>query len=421
MDLNLNIGEALNSIKNVLDSSPLSAVISVDAETETINFYTMTGNDRGTIKHDTESYRANSFDDEFFEKFSKSLRRYREKNPAVQLQKAALVLPDKLFLTDTFKIPVINKRAMANSLNTAINAIYKNSSEIKFNSLQVAQNKQFATYSVVGVKKEILAKLHGACAANQVGVHTVTYEANSAANAAMTLKPKLKNSSFILLDIHENDARFSLVIKGKTLGYYELPFGCNILYKSKLAAEDLLFDHSACELLVLNAKEKARARQLTTIENSANVISAEGENEENEFYDEEVNVESSDAGTKNLDFQTANTNKKSARKLPKFMLRDAPQGREQFVYENFRLFLKWTLDLIGENQSLLSLGNVETVYVNMPLEYNFLYEMINADAEEHKVTFAPLTDGEEPSDIIKKHLDLFGAFYVKQFNKFSNF
>ena len=102
------------------------------------------------------------------------------------------------------------------------------------------------------------------------------------------------------------------------------------------------------------------------------------------------------------------------------MLRDNPSGKEGYVYENFRIFLKWTLDFIASNATLVNLGEIDTVYVNMPQENAFLYDMINADEEEHKVKFLPLLDSDEQEAIVR-NLELFGGFYVKQYNKINNF
>ena len=102
------------------------------------------------------------------------------------------------------------------------------------------------------------------------------------------------------------------------------------------------------------------------------------------------------------------------------MQREAPTSEEGYVYENFRIFLKWTLDFISNNATLVNLGEIDTVYVNMPQENAFLYDMINADEEEHKVRFLPLLDSAE-QDNAARNLDLYGGFYVKQYNKINNF
>jgi hypothetical protein len=56
----------------------------------------------------------------------------------------------------------------------------------------------------------------------------------------------------------------------------------------------------------------------------------------------------------------------------------------------------------------------------MPQENAFFYDMINADAEEHKVRFLPLLDSAEQDNAVR-NLDLYGGFYVKQYNKINNF
>ena len=102
------------------------------------------------------------------------------------------------------------------------------------------------------------------------------------------------------------------------------------------------------------------------------------------------------------------------------MIRETPTNKEAYVYENFRIFLKWTLDLYNNNASLMNLGTVDTVYVNMPADNAFLYPMIIAEAEENKLKFMPLLDARN-QEIITNNLDLFGGFYVKQYNKLNNF
>jgi len=236
-------------------------VISVDTNSQTIHFY---ANGQGDVpNHLAANYNSRPFDDEFFEKLDRILKGYRQKNPAISLAKVSFVLPDHVFLTDMVSVPALGKKAMENSLNLAIGAIYKNKNELKLHTYPMTQNKQSATFGLVGVRKELLSRLNSVCDANQVGIQNITFAANAAVNGAFALNGKLKNATFLLLDIQENAARFAFVNKGRTVGSYNLPFGYSMLYKNRVAAEDLLFDHAGGELLVLNAKEKAKAKQLT--------------------------------------------------------------------------------------------------------------------------------------------------------------
>jgi len=124
-----------------------------------------------------------------------------------------------------------------------------------------------------------------------------------------------------------------------------------------------------------------------------------------------------------FDGEILEDDKKSGRKLPKFMLRETPTDRDGFVFENFRIFIKWTLDLIAGNPNITSQGAIDTVYVNIPRAFNFLFDMVNEEMEENKVKFAPLLAGNSfgSSSAYARDLELFGGFYVRQYNKINNF
>lgn len=397
--------------------STLSSVISVDIDHETIHFYSTDPKDKKSIRHDAQSYHARPFDDEFFEKLSNILKLYRTHNPNAQMQKVSLILPDTVFLTDMINIPTIQKKAMTSSLGVAIQAIYKNVEEINYKTFTAAQNKQYTTYGLVGIRKDIISKFEEVLDDNHISISNITFCANATVDGAFALNPKLKNSSFVLLDIQEKSAEYSIVVKGKTLGSFSLPFGYSVLSKNRVYSEDILFDHSPAELLVLNAKERARAKQLTVGEE---IAAMESEPIIEELSEQEETETAADAEDSFETAYSAGLSKKVARKLPKFMHREIPTTKEGYVYENFRVFLKWALDFVSNNATLVNLGEIDTVYVNMPAENAFLYDMINEDVEEHRLSFAPLTDSSE-QEVILKNLDLFGGFYVKQYNKINNF
>lgn len=394
--------------------SALSAVIAVDTDSQAIHFYADTPGKAPS--HLAANYNSQPFDDVFYQKLDRILKGYKQKNPTVSLAKVSVVLPDHVFVKDVVSVPSLGRKAMENSLNLAVGAIYKNKSDLKLQTFPLLQNKQSATFGLVGVRKELIDRISSVCNANQVGVQNVTFAANAMVNGAFTLNSKLKNGTFLLLDIKEASSRFAFVNKGRTVGSYALPFGYSMLYKTRLAAEDLLFDHAGGELLVLNAKEKAKAKQLTMM--GEEVLSDE---DEQDFGQVTQRGETDDG---DLFGESAYTDgKKTARKLPKFMLRETPTDRDGFVYENFRIFVKWTLDLIAGNPDITAQGAIDTVYVNMPKALNFLYDMVNAEEAENKVKFAPLLTGSsfDSSAAYARDLELFGGFYVRQYNKINNF
>ena len=375
------------------------AVIAVEPLSEAINFCTATGDQNGLLTN-SANYKVRAFDQEFYDRLAKIVKQQQEKNPKMDLQKAAVILPDQLFLLDMISVPVIHRKAMQHSLSLAIEAVYKNAEDLNLVTYAVQQNKQVATFGLAGARRDLLEKVRQTLADSGVAVTGITFASNAMVNGAFALNPKLKGDTFLLLDIKENYSRFAFVVRGCTMGYYDLPFGYGMLYKSRLADEDMLFNHRAGELLVLNAKERARAKQLTM----------EGANPNEQTGEEGTTYEQGRDGTL----------RKVPRKLPKFMQRPVPQSREEYLYENFRIFIKWALDLIGNNRDIVSLAKLDTVYVNMPAEYGFLFETVNKRRTSHGVTFAPLlSDSTEMT--MAENLELYGGFFLGQYNEANTF
>ncbi len=385
----------------------IPAVISLDTDAQLVHFYTLSAG--GKENHIIGNYRACPFDEEFYSKLDKLLKAYKQKNPTPAITKASVILPDHVFVIDTFSIPNLGRKALDHSLSLAIETIYNDKGEINYRTFSLALNKQVATFGIVGVRREVLRRINQIFSNNEISVQNITFAANSMVDGAFAVNQKLKNSTFMLLDIKEESSKFAFVNKGKTIGYFRLPFGHSMLYKSRVASEDLLFDHSTGELLVLNAKEKAKAKQLTMmgeeIITDPDVLDAlSNESDQTSVFDTDVSFSS----------------RKAARKLPKFMLRETPTDREDFIYENFRIFVKWTLELIAANKDITDVGAIENVYVNMPSEYAFLFNKVNAESKENKVKFLPLVTDKQ-SEEKAKNLELFGGAYVKQFNTTNNF
>ena len=423
---------------NNLFNKTCDTVIGIDTDREIIQIYSKKTGKKNAISHVTHGYKARPFTSDFYDKLGAVIAQYRQDHPEQKLTKASVVLSDSAVLTDTVNLPIINKKAMDTSLSASLSNLYGNSSDLKFNRALATQTKQNATYAVSAMRKDILVNVQKALSEQQVGVTNITYSSSATANAAMALNPKLKNGSFMILDIKEEFAKIIFVVKGKTVGFYTLPFGHKILYKTRVMPEDLLFDHSASELIVLNAKEKAKAKALTMAEDESENAPVEEETavvvEEDDDWaeimpprpnrneeDEDAEFEAELLAEEENDSEFISRGRKKApRKLPKFMLRPTPTNREDFMYENFRIFVKWTLELIASNQTIINLGPPEAVYVNMPDEYYFLYEKVNLEVEDNGVRFMPMLPGEK-KEIVRKNLDLYGGFYTSQYNKFNNF
>ena len=399
-----------------------NSVIGIDTEKGKVHFYSTDKRNKGDISYFVGSYKAKAFSKGFYEKLSSMIEKYRESNSSA-LQKVSIVLSDSTVLTDMVNLPIIHKKAMDTSLTASLSNLY-GSGDLKYNRLLAMQSKQFATYAVTGMRKDILVKIQDVLASNQISGGNVTYASAAATNAAMMLNPKLKNASFVLLDIKEDFTRIALVVKGRTLGFYSLPFGHAVLKTDMVEAENMLFDHPSAELLVLNAQEKAKAKALTMADDFMSLPLTEEEEAEaaeaqaTDAEDDEDDEEESEAAAEPIVI-SGKLRKKTPRKLPKYMQRPDPTTREGFVYENFRVFVKWTLEFIASNTSITAIGAPEAVYVNMPEEFSYLYAMVNEEAMENGIRFEPLAG--EQNDLVRANLELYGGFFVGQLNKFNNF
>ena len=191
--------------------------------------------------------------------------------------------------------------------------------------------------------------------------------------------------------------------------------------------EDMLFDHPSAELLVLNANEKAKAKTLTKAD-AFLASSAEDDEEEEEMpapsaalTETATEDEEDDEGEESQGHTvlSGKLRKKTPRALPKFMQREIPEEAEGILFENFRVFVKWTLELLASNASITALGAPEAVYVNMSHGFDSIYEHVNAEAEENGVQFLPLSS--ETDALITENLELYGGFFTPQLNKLNNF
>lgn len=383
-------------------------VVFVDEENKYIHLCNY-NNGRPAKNYATASYNSTEFNDSFFETFVKIVLLYQKKYPNISTENVTLILSDRFFVMDTLTVPN-NKKTLEHSVDLAIGAIYKNKNEITFSKYLLSQNKQTAIFGITGIRNEILNRFKNICKKNNINIQTVTFVTNSIVNAAFSINSKLKSANFLLLDIKENISRFAFVNKGRTIGTYSLPFGRTILSNSNIVSEDQLFNHTPAQSLVLSSNEKAKSKHTAADEDIF---------KQSSITDNDDSLLSQDFD----EFEThADTSaKKSSRKLPKFMLRETPKDQNGYIYENFRIFLKWTLELLANNSKITSLGEIDTVYVNMPKEFGFLFDMINAEANENKVKFVPLNNDASNSPSFLSALELFGGFQVEQYNKINNF
>lgn len=386
--------------------------IAIDTNNSAFRFYSMVGNDKKTIALKTKSYTAQKLDDDFFEKFKEAVRDFATTTPSESVRKVTIILPDSAVLTDTVKIPTIKGSGQTQKmLDVTLRGLYSNYSDLQILAHMASQNKQYSTIAVTAVQKYIISSIYAACSENKFLVDTLTFASASAVGGAVSVNPKLRNATYLFLDVKDIYSRFAFVVDGKVMGHYTLPFGLEFLTKPKMIQEDMLFDHSYAELTVLNAREKAKSKKLTVIANDT----------EESDVEEVVQGEEADGTSEVIRSSIAKgIFKKTPRHLPKFMLRERPETEDGIIYENFRIFVKWALTLIQGNEKITTIGKPEFVCVNLPSDLEYVIEMVNEEAAENGIVFTRLPCYDDESGF-SSNLELYGGLFPNQINATNKF
>ena len=464
-----NIGAFLQKDISIKNQTPeYLTTISIDPERSVFHFYSELGEDATEIKHYIKGYTSNQFNDIFFEEFKGAIAEFIANMPADTVRKVSVVLPDSAVLTDTFKIPTLKGFGQTSkTLESTLAGLYRNYKELYVASQVLDQNKTFTTFGIVAVKASIVSSIHAACLANRLSVTAVTYTSNALISGAAMINPKLKNASYLMMDIKGVYTRFTFVVKGKTAGFYTVPFGREFLRKPKITQEDMLFDHTYAELMVLTAREAAKnkkradaeaqealadlddeeddweaefnaslnaaAEEVAEVIEAAEAVEAIEADEYAPEQEEDVTEEISAAeptgvvneveveeGFNAVQLDPSLLARKAPRQLPSFMLRPVPTTREGIAYENFRVLMKWALTLIAENEKITSAGKPEFICVNIPRDLMHVIDTANAEKEENKIAFIPMPrDGKSAS--ILANLELYAGFYPRQILPFGKF
>ena len=390
--------------KSIQKKPVLSTTIAIDSEHSVFHFYSMEGNSASTIAHYVKRYTGNLFGEGFFDKFKDALREYSMRIPSDTVRKVTVVLPDKAVLTDIIKLPTMQGFGQTRkALSVTLESIYRNFEDLRGGSHVVDQNKQFSTFAVTAVQKQVVSSIYSACSENKMLVDSLSYESGAAVTGAQILNPRLKNSSFLFLDIKDIYTRCVFVAKGKPLGYYKLPFGSKLLREFEPIAEESLFNHSFADLAVYSAKNKAKSDKNTGDEQDySNAARREMQNAAMLMSASYADIE------------------KPPRDIPEALVREVPDTQEDIRYENFRIFVKWALSLIENNDRLTDLAAPEFVCVNLPDDLADVIDKTNAenagdDSKGKNKTNLPFirVTGDGMNVNIVSNLELYGGLFPK--------
>ena len=306
------------------------AVIYLDINANNVHYYSLAD---GKIIHDTKNFSARPFSEEYFSKLMDVVSEFVSKYTPANAANTTIVLPDNVIFSNMATFPALKGNELKSTIDTYLSAQFPKVDKLKIEQYNAIANKQFVTISFTGVLNDVITEVKRTCTEARLIANNVTFASNAVICAINNISNKYKNETYIFLDIKEGYSRFVYVYKGKVIGFYSLPFGYEILVPNKPAAEDVLLYSPSAELIVINAKEKAKQKALTM--SSAQPVNVEEDSdEENDDLEstfssnEEVQIKTQELTIKTLP-------KKVARKLPKFMLREVPEEDERKVYENF--------------------------------------------------------------------------------------
>ncbi len=384
-----------------------------------------------SLTHDTKPYSSRNFDKEFYDQYILAVQEFMKIHTPAQSAYTTIVLPDSLIFTDTIPFPNMKGSSIKTTIESNLSGLLPNRSELRIQTNNAMTNKQFTVVTVTGVRDAIISDLKAGTTAARFVAGNFTFAAEATALAAVSLNNKVKSGAALLFDIKETFTRVVYLYKGEAVGFFSLPFGFSILEPTKIAAEDMLFDHSTAELAVLNARERAKAKALTVMDAGAMDVSDLDSDEDDaeatkigtEDDKKSDDDEDEDEGLSDL-FSAKDEKpqkaaevfvkvlpKKVARKLPKFMQRPTPTTEDGFLYENFRIFEKWALEFASGNERLATLGKPDNVFVNMPSEFYPILDVVNKKAKENGLKFHPLSTSQKDENMLR-HLESYGGLLV---------
>ena len=394
---NVNKFKSRNAVASIKKDTPVF-VFSVDVNEKFIHVLNMIGNDLSTVTVTKLPYKTRPLDEEFFEKLQSILATYLKDKPSSDVMAVYIVLPNECVSIDLVNIPTISKKQINDSLNVTLDTLYKNKKDLMLKNNIVVANKQYTSYMILAIQKNMVINFFSTLSNCGMYAKYSSYLSNCLLAGVYHLQSKWKSSSFMFVDIKKDNTYFAIAHKGKTIGHYYLQFGYRILETNKLAYENMLINHDLAEITVLNAKEKAKAKQLTTL--------ADEEEHESET-ETPVGAEGKVLG------------KKVPKRLPKFMQRPTPETEEEMACENFRIFTKWILLVANNYDKKGKEFELDFALINMPEKYNYIIDEYNKQREENKglLEYKAFNHDLNIPEELKENLELYGALYMKNYNK----
>lgn len=334
---------------------------------------------------------------------------------ALPPEPVTLVIPDCMVTMDIITLPTMSRRTMGDTFRTEYHNLYKNHDELLSFPTVINANKKTTTYQLTLIRKDKLQRFREVLAGHNLKLERATSAAAARCEALTDQHAKLHRDTYLFLDVKDHSSEIVLYSKGQLFGFASLPFGTDALPNDQVIDEYNLYTHDIADLAVINAREKAKAAKLTMAAEEENfnagvvLDNAEGggaamskqdilamaqEMQAEEAAEAEAAAAAAEAAAEAEDeleeeeaapvIQATPQGKryvKKARKLPVFMQRPIPETPNGMVMENFRSFQVRMLNYARSCALNDNLPNPEYIVVNLPKEYDFLFQMLNAQED----------------------------------------
>lgn len=408
------VGILLNKVK----ASHPAVIVGLDLTSKNINIMDIKGTNGKTAHVTRVPFKDSPEDVKFFDFLSGALNEFTKSRPAERANNFYFILPDSCVALDIITIPSINKKRVQESLEINIAETYKDIDTLRLSCSTIVSSNKMVTYTLTSIRKKLLANYKSSLERLKMSPKVFTFSAASSLNSVFALQSRNRGRSFVFMDVKKHATRFIICARGKLVGFFNHPIGYDILKPDQVMNESILYNHDIAELAVLNAEEKAKRKELT-------LLDSEVEEDNESFLDQVLGGGGPDmpaeAPTKNDNKKAPKLLiKKTAKKLPKFMLRPEPETPEGKIYENFRILMKWALLLVKHNKGIGKGCDPEYILVNIPPQFAFVIDEANKEKKENGIEFRKfITDHINPK--VSANLELYGAVYTDTYNLQHNF
>ncbi|MCD8371882.1 MAG: hypothetical protein LUD27_01105 [Clostridia bacterium] len=410
------------------------------------------------------------FSDRFYSEFQTLLSEFVNSNNLSRNTSAYIVMPDNTVGLETFDLPYMNKAKMLKALETELNNEYgPELKDKKVSKFLITSTRQFSTFGVVFFDKKTILQINKVLSDAKLLPRGATYDGNAVVNSVLHFMPRSHGKNFVVADIRSDKTEIAICSKGKTLGVTSVPFGVSVINNPEVCDEYAITDHTAADIAVINAREVAKAKTLTTNEEEeqplpetvaeeATAQPAEAEEANTEAANAETTAEVASDATEDAsddeDFEDEETEetaetaseeaaaeeitvadpfvaaanvpkskvyRKAKRRLPKFMKREVPEEAEKIAYENFRIILKWILLYARQARMTAYINDPDYIIVNLPENLHYLIDMANEEQGEDGIKLRPLKGMEKQPAEVSKNIDLYGVNFIGSYNHNHNF